>query len=163
MMRAVPRDPNSIFVFWEIAPAAMDRLRKTAGDEVFHSSKWIVRVTDVTDILFDGTNAWQTLDITIDQNEQKKYVQVPEPGRTYLLAYGLLTPDNSFFEVARSNVCAVPRKGVSDRLDEAWTMANTSELIRISTDALRGDAEAGKRLNGLGIALGEGSGSGSIL
>jgi Domain of unknown function (DUF4912) len=163
MMCAVPRDPDSIFVYWEIAPNSMDRLRKAAGDDAFGSSQWVVRVIDVTDISFDGANAWQTLDITIDRGERKKYVKAPEPGRTYLLEYGLLTPDGSFLEAVRSNACAVPRKGVSDRLDEAWSMANTAELIRISTDAFGNNAAAGKRLNGLGIALGEGSGSGGIM
>ena len=84
-MCAAPRDPGSIFVYWEIAPDTMDGLRKSAGDDIFNSSKWVLRVIDVTDILFDGTNAWQTLDIFIHRDEQKKYVQAPEPGRTYLL------------------------------------------------------------------------------
>jgi hypothetical protein len=130
---------------------------------VFHSSKWAVRVIDVTDILFDGTNAWQVLDVSIDDAGRKMRVRVPEPGRTYLLACGLVAPDGSFFEAVRSNACAVPRKGVSDRLDEAWNMVGTTELIRISTDAFSGGSEEGQRLNGLGIALGEGSGSGGIM
>jgi Uncharacterized protein conserved in bacteria len=162
-MCAAPRDPGSIFVYWEIAPDAMDGLRKTAGDDLFNSSKWVLRVIDVTDILFDGTNAWQTIDIFIHRDEKKKYVQAPEPGRTYLLECGILTPDNSFFEAVRSNRCDLPRKGVSDRLDEGWNMVGTTELIRISTDALGSGAVAAQRLNGLGIALGEGSGSGSIM
>jgi hypothetical protein len=52
---------------------------------------------------------------------------------------------------------------VSDCLDEAWNMVGTAELIRISTDALGSGAVAAQRLNGMGIALGEGSGSGSIM
>jgi hypothetical protein len=162
-MRAVSKDPGSIFVFWEIAPDAMDGLRGTVGDNVFHSSKWVLRVIDVTDIQYDGKNGWQTVDIFIDRNVQKKYVQAPESGRTYLLECGILTPDNSFFEAVRSNACDVPRKGVSVRLDDVWNMVGTTELIRISTDAIGTGIVESQRLNGFGIALGEGSGSGGIM
>jgi hypothetical protein len=162
-MCAVPKDPGAIFVYWEIGPATINELRKTAGDDAFNSSKWIVRIIDATDSSFDGTSAGDIRDIIIDRDERKKYVKAPESGRAYLLEFGILTPDNVFFRVVKSNRCEVPWNMVSDRLDEAWNMVGTTELIRISTDALGSGAAVAQGLNGLGITLGEGSGSGSIM
>jgi hypothetical protein len=160
-LRAIPRDPDCIFACWEIAPQKIKELEKLVGAQAFKSCRRVLRVIDVTDIVFNGANAWQILDVTIDDSERKKYLRVPEAGRTYVVHYGIMTPENSFFSAIESNACAMPRKGVSDRMDGAWARINSAELLRLSTDALKNGGVEGDRLNGAGMTPGD-SGSGGI-
>ena len=162
-LRALPRDPESIFVCWEITPEKILNLKKQIGREACGASRWLLKVLDVTDIVFNGDNAWQSVDSDIDVNEKRKYVRVPGSGRTYIVQCGIYTPGGLFLPVLVSNVCAVPRSGVSDRLDGEWVRVNSAELLRLSTEALENGGVKGNQLNGAGIAVGGGSGSGGIL
>jgi len=162
-LRALPRDPESIFVCWEITPEKIGNLKKQIGHEAYSASRWLLKVLDVTDIVFNGNNAWQSVDSDIDVNEKRKYLRVPGPGRTYIVQCGILTPGGLFLPALVSNACAVPRNGVSDRLDGEWVRINSAELLRLSTEALKNGGVKGNQLNGAGIAVGGGSGSGGIL
>ncbi len=171
-MRALPRDPFWIFAFWEFTPQTIKGIQTVLGEQVFASAKWILRVSDITDIEFDGNNAWRFVDLDIPFNADNWYVKVWEPGRLYLIQVGLMLPTGTFFEALRSNQVAMPRTGVSAITDEEWTTADTEELIRLSTQSLRRSIGASERLEETDLlqntiiggesGLGSGSGSGAI-
>ena len=167
-MRALPRDPLWIFVYWEIKAAAISRLRASLGEE-FEQAKWTLRVSDVTDIRFNGSNAWRTMDIEIAPGAENWYVKVWEAGRTYLVSGGLITPGGAFIESVRSNIVAMPNAGASAAVDEEWLTSESEELIGMSASSLRRSIGASERLEeaeiaaGPGFRAGMGSGSGLIL
>jgi hypothetical protein len=163
-MRALPKDPLWIFVYWELSGETIELMRRHVGADVFNSSKWVLRVLDVSDIFYNGTNAWRQTDIELAPFAPSWYVKVWEPGRTYMLQCGIVTPDSRFFSAVNSNPVMVPRAGVSPVLDEEWMTASTDELIRLS--GLKrglGSSENSSGFSGAGLASGSGSGSGSIL
>jgi len=163
-MRALPKDPLWIFVYWELSGETIELMRRHVGADVFNSSKWVLRVLDVSDIFYNGTNAWRQTDIELAPYATSWYVKVWEPGRTYMLQCGIVTPDSRFFSAVNSNPVQVPRAGVSPVLDEEWMTASTDELIRLS--GLKrglGSSENSSGFSGAGLASGSGSGSGSIL
>jgi hypothetical protein len=168
-MRAMPRDPQWLFAYWEISEATRKELRANMGESAFSSAKMIVRLVDVTDINYDGTNAERYVDIEINEFANNWYVQVPESGRSYVLELGFLSTTGKFYCATRSNVISVPRMGVSQLQDEEWATVSTDELIRMSSDAMRsgmGSSErrfaAAETLVGHAGFLGNlGSGSGS--
>jgi uncharacterized protein len=163
-MRALPRDPLWIFAYWEVSGETIELMRRHVGADVYNSSKWALRVLDVSDIFYDGTNAWRQMDIELAPYASSWYVKVWEAGRTYMLQCGIVTPDTRFFSAVNSNAVPMPRAGVSSVLDEEWMTASTDELIRLS--GLKrgfGSSENSSRFSSAGLASGSGSGSGSIL
>jgi hypothetical protein len=168
-MRAIPRDPQWLFAYWEISESTRNELRAKMGESVFASAKKILRLIDVTEIVYDGSNAQHYIDIEINEFANNWYVQVPESGRNYVLELGFLTTAGRFYCATRSNVTSVPRMGVSQVQDEEWATVSTDELIRMSADAMRsgmGSSErrfaAAETLVGHAGFLGNiGSGSGS--
>jgi hypothetical protein len=166
-MRALPRDPLWIFSYWEISQPSMDSLKTALGKD-FDSAGWVLRVSDVTDIGYDGTNAWRSMDIDVTFNANNWYIKVWEPGRVYLIQGGLLTQQGIFFEAVRSNPLRMPRAGVSGVTDEEWSTAESNELLKMSAASLRRSIGASERLEeteigaGFESGLGQGSGSGAI-
>jgi hypothetical protein len=163
-MRALPKDPLWIFAYWEVSGETLELMRRHVGADVYNSSKWVLRVLDVSDIFYDGTNAWRQMDIDLAPYASSWYIKVWETGRTYMLQCGIVTPDSRFFSAVNSNAVQMPRAGVSSVLDEEWMTASTDELIRLS--GLKrgfGSSENSSRFSSAGLASGSGSGSGSIL
>ncbi|MCX5656757.1 MAG: DUF4912 domain-containing protein [Candidatus Omnitrophica bacterium] len=114
------RDPWWLYSYWEINSKKLDEIRKKIGSEIFNHSKTVLRVYDVTDIIFNGNNAHSYFDITLHSDADNWYVDVGKPNRSWCVDIGLLTPDNKFFMLARSNVVKTPRFGMSDVTDEEW-------------------------------------------
>jgi hypothetical protein len=129
--RAIPRDPEWIFVYWEFSRESQEEARKALGDDAYRKAKRILRVLDVTDIDYDGTNAWSSFDIEITPFANNWYIKVPQRGRTYVVECGHVSADGSFRMMARSNAVPVPRGEVSTSVKGEWSAANES-LLRSS-------------------------------
>jgi hypothetical protein len=171
-MRAIPRDPKWVFAYWEISESTRKELRAKMGESAAASAKRILRLIDVTEIAYDGSNAQRYIDIEINELANNWYVHVPESGRSYVLELGFLTTAGRFYCATRSNVTGVPRMGVSQLQDEEWATVSTDELIRMSADAMRSGMGSSERRfaaaetlvghAGLVGGLGSGSGSGGL-
>lgn len=166
-MRALPRDPEWVFVYWEISESSRNGLKGKMGEAAYHSSKKLLRLYDVTDRNYDGSNAQSYTDIEINDYANNWYIRVPEQGRTYLVECGFLTSEGKFFHAVRSNAVNVPHFGLSATRD--GELAGTDELLRMSSAGLkRGLGASEKRFGalaereegGFGLASGSGSGSG---
>lgn len=170
---ALPRDPLWIFVYWEITQAALNSLMSKIGIDNTSRAKAIVRVLDVTDVTYDGSNAWRTMDFEVMLNAGSTYVKVWDSGRTYLVVLGMLTAQGGFFEIVRSNCVVTPRMGISAVTDEEWLTSASDEILRVSTQSLRRCVGASERLDDFSLDIGSnlplnlplnaGSGSGAIL
>lgn len=165
-MRAMPRDPEWLFVYWEITGQTRDSLKSRMGEAAFASAKKLLRLCDVTGINYDGTNARSYVDIEINEFASNWYIRVPESARTYIVECGFLTPEGKFLLAVRSNVVKAPQSGPSSVRDKDWTAAATDELLRMSAGGhsqAPGASEkrfgaAAERSGGL---FGQGAGSGS--
>jgi len=134
-MCAIPRDPLWAFVYWEISGITQKGLCKTYSNETYQTAKRILRVVDISDIVYDGNNAQQFVDIEINEFANNWYIQIPQAGRTYIVEFGLLFKDGSTSIVVRSNTFSIPRIGVSPVADENWSTVSTDELIRLSASS----------------------------
>ncbi len=160
-LRALPRDPLWLFAYWELSGETVELLRRHVGGDAFAGSKWVLRVLDVTDIVYNGSNAWRQADVELAPYASSWYVKVWEPGRSYLLQVGIVTSDGRFFSAVNSNAAQMPRNAVSAVLDEEWTTASTDELIRLS-GGLSGRLLGASENSSGASASGSGSGSGSM-
>ena len=161
-MRALPRDPEWLFAYWEISEATRNDCKAKMGEAAYASSKKILRVLDVTDLAYDGSNAQSYTDIEINEFANNWYIRVPDSGKAYVIEYGFLTSDGRFHLAVRSNTVSIPRFGISPVKDGEWTSENTDELLRLSGEALkRGLGASENRPAGAHGAFGLAAGSGS--
>jgi hypothetical protein len=129
----LPRDPIWIYVYWEINQSTIESIKNKYGQNFDHSALTI-RIYDVTDINFDGTNANKSFDISVNPNAASWYVNVGEFNRSWCVDMGYILKNGEFITVARTNSMAMPRHGVSNVTDEQWALLQLEfeKLLRIS-------------------------------
>ena len=130
----LPRDPQWIFAYWEISDRTKEDVSKKYGANILQRSKPAIRVYDVTNVNFNGSNANRSFDIFITPEAKNWYIYVGMPKRNYCADLGLLVDDGVFITLARSNVVATPAGGISDVYDEQWMLVKDDfeKLMKIS-------------------------------
>lgn len=134
------RDPRWIHAYWEVTAFAFDKLRGEFTDAVF-SAKRVLRVYDVSHIIFNGKNAHRFFDIEINPHANNWYIDTDGPGRSWCVDLGLILPDGRFITIVRSNTVHTPLEGPSWITDEEWMIPE----------------EMFARLYGMGFGLGRSS------
>lgn len=66
------------------------------------SERLFLRLSDVTDIMYDGTNAHLSRDMPIEDFHGSRYVAIDQPGRNYCVEIGILKHDGTFISLNRS-------------------------------------------------------------
>lgn len=113
------RDPWWIHAYWEITASTFDRLREKLKDTL-SNAKRVLRVYDVSNIIFDGKNAHRFFDIEIGLEANNWYIDTQGPGRSWCIDFGLKLPSGEFVTVVRSNTVQTPLEGPSWITDEQW-------------------------------------------
>ncbi|TVM03022.1 MAG: DUF4912 domain-containing protein [Candidatus Brocadia sp. WS118] len=113
------RDTGCLFAYWELRKEVLDNILNTLGS-MAHSAKMVLRIYDVTDVIFNGNNAHTYFDIEVTGGTRSWYIHTGKPNRSFCADIGFLTPNGTFRLIARSNPVITPRAGVSEVVDEAW-------------------------------------------
>jgi len=113
------RDPWWIHAYWEVRPQTFERLMHELGDE-FYRCRRILRVYDVSQVIFNGHNAHKFFDIQINEHTNNWYIDTGGPGRSWCVDFGLLLPNGRFITIVRSNTVQTPLDGPSWITDEEW-------------------------------------------
>jgi len=113
------RDPWWLHTYWELTGATQDRLIRELGNQ-FYAARPVLRVYDVSNIIFSGANANNFFDIEIQFEAMNWYIDVGGPGRSWCADLGLRLPDGRFITIVRSNVVSTPLDGPSWITDEEW-------------------------------------------
>lgn len=126
------RDPYWCYAYWDISGALM--AEKTAAAKKDGSYKMVLRIYDVTDVVFNGDNAHKYIDIEVTGDANNWYINVWAAGRTYVADLGLKTASGRFILIARSNAVGTPSDKVSDKVDEDWMEVGEEfeEIMRMS-------------------------------
>jgi hypothetical protein len=113
------RDPWWCHAYWEVTAQTWDKLKEQLKEE-FHRARRVLRVYDISHILFDGTNAHRFFDIDIQEQANNWYIDTGGPGRSWCVDMGLLLPGGKFITIVRSNTVHTPLDGPSWITDEEW-------------------------------------------
>ena len=113
------RDPRWLHTYWEIREDTLTKFKNELKDE-FYKARRILRVYDVSHIIFDGNNAHRFFDLQINEYADNWYIEVGGPGRSWCVDYGLLLSDGRFITILRSNTVETPLEGPSCITDEEW-------------------------------------------
>lgn len=109
-------DPWALFAYWEIHEHDLER----AQAQLACKSSMVVRVYDVTDIVFDGGNAHGWFDVEVEGHAHNWYIYPDSDGSSYIADIGLRGEDERFVVLARSNCAQMPRKNPGHLADEVW-------------------------------------------
>ena len=134
------RDPWWMHTYWEVIPGTWERIKEKLGD-VFYQAKKMLRVYDVSNIIFNGKNAHHFFDIDIRSEASSWYIDAGGPGRSWCVDFGLKLPNGDFVTIVRSNTVQTPLDGPSWITDEEWMIPE----------------EMFARLYGLGFGFGQSS------
>lgn len=126
---AVARDPYWIHIYWELCNTTLERARAAMG-QLWHGSKPILRVMDVTSEETSAMSERHERDECIQSDVNNWYINVTHPGRKYRVDLGFMTRRGSFFIVGKSNVVTMPPITMSTSIEEDWHIAQ-EEIHRI--------------------------------
>jgi glycosyltransferase involved in cell wall biosynthesis len=93
-------NPRLGYVHWNIRKESAETL---LPNEAFKNATLVVRVYDVTDIIFDGFNAHMFFDLQVNGLTGNYYFRIDHLARNYLAEAGLRSRDGVFHSLARSN------------------------------------------------------------
>lgn len=113
------RDTECLFAYWEHRKDVLGNILNTLGS-MAHSAKMVLRVYDVTDVIFNGNNAHNYFDIEVTGGARSWYIHTGKPNRSFCADIGFLTPNGTFRLIARSNPVKTPPAGVSEVVDKTW-------------------------------------------
>jgi len=113
------RDPRWIHAYWEVAASTIERLKNELREDFFNA-KSLLRVYDVSDIIFNGENAHRFFDIQVNEFANNWYINTEGPDRSWCVDFGLLLPSGRFVTILRSNTVRTPLEGPSWITDEEW-------------------------------------------
>jgi len=142
-LRALVRDPNWIFVYWELEGTKKEEVAKSYGPEIYNQPQWILRVKD----LAGGT----LQDIPVLLDSKNWYVNV-QSQREYQVELGIMTADHGFIPLLRSNTVQTPRAGVSHEIDEKWMVKDEDFRKFLAACEGRGAGTAGAKIGEPGIS-----------
>jgi len=94
--------PRLGYLQWHVREASVTRLQAQHA-AAWHGAALVVRVYDVTDLVFDGLNAHHFFDIAISSLNGNYYLTVERLERNLLAEVGFRLTDNSFHALVRSN------------------------------------------------------------
>ncbi len=110
-IRAIPRDPEHLYVYWEISPESQDTIKRTMGEETI-SSKDTLRLIQLREQC--GPKKECSVDeIVIHDQTRNTLVKVPVSDRSYRVEYGITTTNKQFTPVSVSSPAAVPTQTLS--------------------------------------------------
>lgn len=102
--------PRKVIIYWEVSKIP-EKVFSLFYNRSFEDMVHIVRIYDVTDIIFTGKNAYHYYDITVPYNKGHWFIKGLTSNRSYVAELGVKFNDNDFFPVLRSNSVQTPALG----------------------------------------------------
>ena len=147
MAALMPRDPNWMFVYWEITPETKARITREHGPDVFKKSRQILRVYQAPPSEAYGRKYF---DVAVRFDAGNWYVHTEDANRTYCCELGLVLPSGGYRGIVESNTVTLPAGRVSDVMDGKWmaVSGDFEKLLQLSGVEYigRGSGEVGKSL-----------------
>lgn len=107
-IRAMVRDPEWAYAYWEIKATELRKLKKNPKYRGL-----FLRVHDVNDVRYDGTNSNSYFDIPLKMRDDHWYIHLPQPGRSYVLELIYINSRKPHI-LARSDVIHTPKGRLAD-------------------------------------------------
>jgi uncharacterized protein len=110
----LPRDPQWFYSYWDVTNEHKQAARARGGLFL------CLRLYDVTDVIFDGTNAHAMWEQEVHELARNWYLHVPSPGRRYCLEIGYRGAEGQWLPLARSNTVPAPVDRPAERVHDEF-------------------------------------------
>ena len=110
----LPRDPQWFYSYWDVTNEHKQAARARGGLFL------CLRLYDVTDVIFDGTNAHSMWEQEVHELARNWYLHVPSPGRRYCLEIGYRGAEGQWLPLARSNTVPAPVDRPAERIHDEF-------------------------------------------
>jgi hypothetical protein len=111
----IARDPNTLFVYWEVTPGAWDRARGALGGDGVLTLRLFVSSFDAHGHGHDFTH-----DTRLTWDHGRRYVEAPARNAKISVAVGLLGAGGRFVAMAYGPPTLVPSGAVAAEAAEEW-------------------------------------------
>lgn len=124
-IRLLVKDPEWLFVHWDVAPSSLSELRDAVGERTVALSKLTLRIADPGNggmsvvLLPPGVRSW--------------YVKADSTRRAYRAELGLTLPSGEFRRLAESNTIVTPRVGPSSERARRVLLYQQAQMIPTET------------------------------
>jgi hypothetical protein len=128
-------DPERLYVYWELTDEAIEHARGGLGPG--GRDAWLnLRVYDVTDRIFDGTNAHSYFDHAVSRSDRQWFFFIGKPASTTVVELGLKSHEGYFVRIARSGRADFPRREPVSSGGVEWLTVReaTGEIREQATD-----------------------------
>ncbi len=116
--------PHLGFIQWHINNHSVTWIKESFGSDFDHTAKLVIRIYDVTNILFDGFNANRWFDIEIGELTGSYYLKTDYFESNLMAEVGYCFRDGRFAPCARSNTMYFDRPRKSSRLKTSGLYVN---------------------------------------
>ena len=110
-------NPHWVHAHWTMSEADAEWARQ-------HSGRPVIRVYDVTHIVFDGENAHCWFDMEVGERDTSWYINILAPGRSVIADVGIRSPKGEFLALARSSCAQLPAAGDHQSGETRWMCVN---------------------------------------
>jgi len=122
---AMTVDPERLYLYWELTDEAIERARAGLGPS--GPDAWLnLRVYDVTNRIFDGTNAHSYFDHSISRTDRQWFFFLGRPTSTVVAEVGLKSSEGYFVRIARSGRVDFPRREPASPGGVEWLTVRTA-------------------------------------
>lgn len=129
MAALLPRDPEWMYAYWEIAPDSKARISREHGQDVFEKARTVLRVYGL-----GPARGRDHFDIPVAPEAKSWYIRAEDGVRDYYCELGLALPDGRFVGIVKTNTVRLPAGRVSDVMDEKWMSVSPDfeKLLQLS-------------------------------
>jgi hypothetical protein len=122
---AMAVDPDRLYVYWEVTDEALERGRAGLGPG--GRDAWLnLRVYDVTNRIFDGTNAHHYVDHSVSRTDRQWFLSIGRPSSTVIVEIGLKSAEGYFVRIARSGRADFPRREPAPPRPVEWLTVHSA-------------------------------------
>jgi len=133
---AMAIDPERLYVYWEVTDEGLERARAALGPGG-RDAGLILRVYDVTNRIFDGTNAHTYFDHAVSRTDRQWFFSIGKPSSTIVVEIGLKSAEGYFVRVARSGRADFPRREPAspNRVEWLTVLSASGDVGEPATDS----------------------------
>ena len=114
-----PLSTREVLASWSLRPDDWDVALEWVGPDALHAVL-AIRLFDVTDLVFNGSNARSAWDVDLGYGERHRTITLQFGGRSLAAYLGLRTPSGYFHPIVHSRLCHLPREGLAPSQPAHW-------------------------------------------
>jgi len=112
-------DPYKLHVYRVININDFPDLKRQLPDKT-RNNKYILRVYEVSNIIFNGNNAHYYFDIDVDEERGNCYIDLWSAGGTYCVEVGIRVKGNRFLPLVLSNIVSTSKVSPAEFSEPEW-------------------------------------------